>query len=126
MDARNRASIPALGIEAIVDLAGEETPVEVSRDLIYCRLPLVDGSGNCPARIDLAIETIRQLITARVPTLVACSAGLSRSPLLTAAALARSHNGSLKDTLKAVVSEAPSDVSPALLLDVSRQIDEPV
>ena len=88
MDARNRASVLAFSIEAVVDLAIEELPSPISRELLYFRIPLIDGCGNYQTHLKLAIDTIRHLIASETPTLIACSAGLSRSPLLTAAAIA--------------------------------------
>lgn len=44
-DARDLKSVLDRGIEAMVDLAIEEPPVSPTRELVYCRLPLVDGQG---------------------------------------------------------------------------------
>ncbi len=125
MDARNRASVLAFSIEAVVDLAIEELPSPISRELLYFRIPLIDGCGNSQAHLKLAIDTIRHLIASETPTLIACSAGLSRSPLLTAAAIAGIRHCSLNEALKAAVADAPSDVSTALLMEIRRLIDEP-
>ncbi len=35
-----------LGVQAVVDLAANEAPVQYSRDIAYCRLPLVDPQDN--------------------------------------------------------------------------------
>jgi hypothetical protein len=47
-DVRDLRRIHDLGVAAIVDLALEESVPQLTRDLIYCRFPLVDGSGNSP------------------------------------------------------------------------------
>ena len=45
MDARDISAVLGLGIVAIVDLAMEEPSIHFPRDIVYCRIPLVDGSG---------------------------------------------------------------------------------
>lgn len=52
-DARNLAALAEGGIEAVVDLAGDESPAALPRDLAYCRFPLVDGPGNPPGSCGL-------------------------------------------------------------------------
>ncbi len=67
-----------LGIEAMIELAEEEPSFPTRRDLISCRFPLIDGVGNRPELLALAIRTVAILIAAGIPTLVCCSDGLSR------------------------------------------------
>ena len=103
-----------LGIEAVVELAEEEPSFPTRRDMIACRFPLIDGSGNRPEVLELAVATLARLIAADVPTLVCCSMGLSRAPALVAAALARVERTSHHECLKRVTWHHPSDVSPGL------------
>lgn len=49
LDARDVSGVLRLGIEAVVDLAIEEPPIQYPRDLVYCRFPLVDGAENSPS-----------------------------------------------------------------------------
>lgn len=97
-DARDLKLIHDAGIEAVVDLAANEAPAVLSRDITYCRIPLVDGDGNSAELLRLAVNTTAQLAQDGVPTLVACSHGMSRSPTIVAFAVgatARHHcNGS--------------------------------
>jgi protein-tyrosine phosphatase len=88
-EARDLKSIHDAGIEAVVDLAANEAPAVLSRDIIYCRIPLVDGDGNPAELLRLAVSTLAQLVKEGLPTLVACSHGMSRSPTVVAFALAR-------------------------------------
>lgn len=88
-EARDVKGIHDAGIEAVVDLAANEPPAALSRDMIYCRIPLVDGDGNGAELLRLAVNTIAQLVREGVPTLVACSHGMSRSPTVTCYALMR-------------------------------------
>ena len=75
MDARNVTGVLGLGIAAVVDLAIEEPPIQFPRDVVYCRFPLIDGTGNQPAVLRVAIDTVAYFIASRTPTLVACGAG---------------------------------------------------
>jgi protein-tyrosine phosphatase len=102
------------GIQAIVQLALEEPPIQIPRSLIFCRFPLLDGNGNDPELINLAINTVASLIKYRIPTLVCCGAGMSRSPAIVAAALSMVEKAKLEDRLKYVTQFHPADVSPGL------------
>jgi protein-tyrosine phosphatase len=101
-------------IAAVVDLAYEEPPTSLTRDLISLRIPLVDGDGNDVNQVRLAIRVIGQLIMAATPTLVVCGAGMSRSPAIVAAAISIVHGKSLDESLKNVTDGQPHDVSPGL------------
>ncbi len=59
----------------------------VTRDLVYCRFPLVDGAGNDARILKMAVHTVAELLRKEVKTLVFCSAGMSRAPSIAAAAL---------------------------------------
>ena len=103
-----------LGVEAVVQLAAEEPTLPLPRELILCRFPLLDGAGNRPTLLSLAIETTAALVRERTPTLICCGAGMSRSPVMAAAALTRAYGGSPDDWLKTAAEHHPSDVSPGL------------
>lgn len=113
-DTRNWRAVFDVGIQAIVDLAGNELPANPPRELIYCRFPLVDGAGNSVDLLEVAVTTLEHFLRANVPVLVYCSAGMSRSPGVTAAALARITEQSLDESLSVVQQTGPVDVSPGL------------
>jgi protein-tyrosine phosphatase len=113
-DARNVRRLLQTGVVAVVDLALEEPAAALARDLVYCRIPLVDGAGNPPERLATAIGMTAALIRQQTPTLVACSAGMSRAPAVTAAALATVNDESPDDCLKQLTADNPHDISPAL------------
>ncbi|MHB8899994.1 MAG: dual specificity protein phosphatase family protein [Thermoguttaceae bacterium] len=119
LDARNITGVLELGIAAIIDLAIEEPPIQFPRDVIYCRFPLLDGSGNEPAILRAAIEATATFIASRIPTLVACGAGMSRSPAVVAAAIAIAEGTVLSDVLSKLTAGYPHDVSPGLLAEIS-------
>jgi protein-tyrosine phosphatase len=106
------------GIRAVVDLAYEEPPPALPRELILIRVPLTDGEGNSRKSLELAIGSVERLLQSAIPTLVACSAGLSRSPLIAAAAISRVERITLQSALQRIQQVKPLDVSPRLLKDV--------
>jgi protein-tyrosine phosphatase len=118
-DARNLQVLLDVGIEAIVDLAMSEPPIAVTRELIYCRFPLLDASGNHPRLLRVAAETVARFINAQIPTLVFCGAGLSRSPCIAAAGFALALDRPADDCLRMVTADGARDVSPQLWHDVT-------
>ena len=90
---------------------------------MYCRIPLVDGSGNRPEIIRAAVDLTASLIDSRVPTLVACGAGMSRSPIIVAAALARVDGRSLEQGLEDITIGVAHDVSTSLWAEVKAVCD---
>lgn len=88
-DARDLRTVISTGILALVDLALNEPPATVTRELVYCRFPLLDGNGNPHWMVRAAVETVTGLLRSRTPTLLYCGAGMSRTPIIAAAAIAR-------------------------------------
>ena len=111
-DSRAYRTIHACGIRALVQLAYEEASPEAPRDLIVHRIPLIDGGGNDAALLAVAIDALKALIEQRIPTLVTCSQGMSRSPCIIAAALARAERRSPPTVLGEIVAGLPADISP--------------
>ena len=74
-DARDLVALTESGVEAVVDLAHEEAPLSLLRELAYCRFPLIDGQGNPPWLLRAAVETVAGLVRSGVPTLVYCGRG---------------------------------------------------
>jgi hypothetical protein len=111
------------GIKALVELAAEEPPSQPPRELIYCRFPLLDGTGNERQLLDLAISSVANLLERKVPTLVACGRGLSRSPAVAAAALALIYQEPPGECLKRVAQHCHSDVSPGLWSEIASYLD---
>src|SRR5262249_24404723 len=87
-DGRDHRRLLDCGIQAVVQLALEEPPLQPPRDLIYLRFPLRDGADNPDALLKLAVGTLVCLLRHRIPTLACCGARMSRSPAVAAAALA--------------------------------------
>jgi protein-tyrosine phosphatase len=111
-DGRDFARIADAGIEAVVNLAFEDPPEPPPRGILYLRVPMIDGTGNRSAWIDLAITTVANLLRLSIPTLVHCGAGMSRAPTIAAAAIAIGFGKNVEDCLREIVARHPSDVSP--------------
>lgn len=114
MDARDLRLLYDNRVAAVVDLALNEAPAQLSRELIYCRIPIIDGDGNPSPLIRTAVRCVTTLIESGLRTLVACGAGMSRSPAIAAAALALHTKATPDECLAAITSNAPRDVSPTL------------
>ena len=122
-DARNVSQVLAAGIEAIVDLAMMCEPVKPTRELVYLRFPLVDGGDNPPWLICAAVHAVEGLVRLRISTLVACDGGMSRAPVVAAAALWFSTpTRSPDEVLRTVTATGPADVHPVLWADVKRYV----
>ncbi len=111
---RDVSRMHELGIRALVQLASEEPAIPVPRDLLYFRIPIADGSGDQDETLALAIRAVADLIARRVPTLVCCAAGLSRSPCVAAAGLAVAIGVSADEGLRQVADAGRCDVAPEL------------
>ena len=120
LDMQNVPAALSLGVKAVIDLAANEPPVQYPRDITYCRFPLTDGVGNDRVLLNLAVFTTAALVQSRVPTLVACSAGMSRSPAVAAAALAIAEQSQPDDVLLRIAATGPHDVSPALWAEIKK------
>lgn len=108
------------GVAAVVDLAINELPIVCPRDIVYCRTPLLDGGGNSVASLRLAIRIVTSLLAGNVPTLLFCSMGMSRTPVIAAAAISLHEGTPLEQSLLRVLRDRPADVSPTLLSEVAK------
>lgn len=117
-DVRDLDGIHAAGIVAVVDLAMNEPPAALTRELTYCRFPLIDGSGNPSWLLRMAVETVACLLRSGTPTLVSCGMGLSRSPCIAGAAIARVRGCPTAEGLAIATQSAAADVSPGLWAEV--------
>ncbi|GAA4440563.1 VOC family protein [Bremerella cremea] len=116
---RDIRNVLAEGVTAVVDLAMEEPPIAFPRDILYARFPLLDGSGNTLSVLNCSVLSLVELIQDERPTVVACSGGMSRSPIITAAALAQVNRISLESAIRQVTASGPHDLSPGLLSEVA-------
>lgn len=120
LDVRNPRLLFEQEIVAVVDVAYEEPPAALPREIIYCRIPLLDGGGNDAARLRLAVDTLIRLLGAGLRTLVGCSAGMNRSPCVAAAALACHLRQSPERVLERLGRLLPLEVSPQLWAEISQ------
>jgi protein-tyrosine phosphatase len=113
-DARNLQGLHDAGIVAVVDLAAEEKPATLAREMVYLRYPLMDGAGNPVWMLRLAVRAVARLSGEWVPTLVACGAGMSRSPAVVAVALGEIGVQTADEWIAELKDCGPVDVSPGL------------
>jgi hypothetical protein len=118
VDACNIKAVLDLGITAVVDLAIEEKPVIYPREIVCCRIPMVDGGGNPSHILRLALDTVATLLRYSVPTLVACGGGMSRSPAIVAAALALVRGTLPEAMLEEIAKHGAHDVVPGLWAEI--------
>jgi protein-tyrosine phosphatase len=117
-DARDAGGLFEGGISAVVDLAYEEPPAQLPRQLVYCRFPIVDGAGNDPVLLRLALSTTVELLRSETRALVACSAGMSRSPTIAICALAVHLDQSPESMLATVNEKSAFELHGGLWTDV--------
>jgi protein-tyrosine phosphatase len=110
------------GILAVVTVALSEPPPSLPQEIVYCRFPLVDGADNPEWLLRAAVETVAGLLRSGTPTLVHCSAGISRSPAVGAAALALAIGCSFAEGLLAVMQSGPADISPGLWAAIQQAV----
>jgi len=122
LDSADLRAVHAEGIEALIDLAINEPVPKISRELVYCRFPILDGIGNRLELLRLAVSTTSALLRAGTPTLVFCSAGMSRSPAVAAAALAVATDRSAAECLAEVIAGAPADLAPGLWQELMKLV----
>lgn len=120
LDARDLPRLYEHEIAAVIDLALEERPAQLGREMVYCRFPLLDGGGNSPSLLSMAVDGVARLIRDETPTLVACGVGMSRSPAVVAMAIAKLSGASADETLAELVAGQPHDVSLHLWAELRR------
>jgi hypothetical protein len=122
-DLRDFRSILNAEISAVIALADNEPAAVLPRELVQMRFPLNDGGENPEWLLKLAIESTAACLRAGVPVLVCCSAGMSRSVCVAAAAIALVEHRPILETLPAVVGNAPADVSPQFFAQIRAILD---
>lgn len=113
-DLRDIGKLSELGIKAVVEVADNEPSATLPRQFLRHRFPLSDDGENSEIYLSLAWETLLQLLKHRIPTIVVCSAGMSRSLLVIAASLSLIERIPFPEVLKELVREKRADISPAL------------
>jgi protein-tyrosine phosphatase len=117
-DVRDLRSLFSTGILAVIDLALNEPPARLPRELVYCRFPLIDGAGNPPWLLRAAVDCVAHFLRCGTQTLVYCGAGMSRSPCIAAAAIAAVRGCLADEALMEVAKSGPVDVMPGLWAEV--------
>lgn len=118
-------AVLAVGIEAVMEVADSEPLAHLPRELIRLRFPLSDGGTNPAWLLRLAANSLAALVQAKVPTLVCCRAGMSRSVCLAAAGLSIANGRPLNESLSLVASTGPADVAPELWDQFQQALESP-
>jgi protein-tyrosine phosphatase len=113
-DGHDHSRLYEQDIRALVQLAAEEPPSMPPRAMTYLRCPLVDEAVNQGELLTVAIHTVSSLISLRIPTLVCCGAGMSRSPAIAAGAISWSSGEAPEASLRRIIQQRRADVSPGL------------
>ena len=118
-DIRKPQGLFDAGIEAVVELADNETFAGLPREIVRCRFPLSDSGDNPAWLLRMTIRTVASFLENNVRVLVCCSGGMNRSICVSAAGVAVADRIPLNQALLAVTQSGPADVSPRLLEEVS-------
>lgn len=78
-DLRDARSVLSAGIEAVVELAGNESYADLPRELIRCRFPLTDSRDHPAWLLRVAADSVVAFLLAGLPVIISCSGGMSRS-----------------------------------------------
>jgi hypothetical protein len=117
-DLRDPRAVLNAGVEAVVELADSEQLASLPRELVRFRFPLSDGGPNPPWLLRLAAESVAALLRAKVPTLICCANGMSRSLCIAAAGITLAEGQPIREALVKLAQAGPADVSPGLLAQV--------
>lgn len=113
-DGRDARALFENRILAVADLAAEEVPAQLPRELKYFRIPLLDGAGNDQASLKIAVIVVAAHLQSGVGMLVCCGAVLSRSPAIASFAMAQWNDRLPIECLNEIRSCKALDISPAL------------
>ena len=69
-----------------------------------------------------AIDLVVNFVHGRQRTLIACSGGMSRSPLIASAVVAKIENIDFNDAIQQVIRTGPCDISPALYVAIKQLV----
>lgn len=118
-DGREPRSLFDAGITSVIDVAFEERPAQLPRQMTYCRYPLNDGGGNDPKMLRQTLRTAINFLSSGFPTLIACSAGMSRSPTIAAFALAHHLSKNPEEIIAGIAGIRSLELNPELWRDVN-------
>lgn len=121
-EARQILPVTSLQVEAVLDLAANELPVQFPRELVYCRFPISDGAENNQTVLLAALTVTSHFVRNLTPTFIYCSAGMSRSVAIAAGAIALAEGAVADNVLSRITSTGAHDVSPALWSEVRRLV----
>ncbi len=123
-DVREPRTLFDAGVTTVIDVAYEESPTQIPRQLTYCRFPLNDGGGNAPNMLLQALRTTTDFLGSGTRTIIACSAGMSRSPTIAAFALAHHLSENPDDVIARIGRVKSLELKPELWADMLIALDK--
>lgn len=124
LDIRERESLFDIGVTNVIDVAYEEKPAQLPRQLVYCRFPLNDGAGNEPSVVLQALRTACDFLKFKSKTLIACSAGMSRSPTIAAFSLAHHLKVMPEEVIERIGDKKSLELNPDFWLEVKMAFEQ--
>ena len=117
-EARDAGLLSRQGIRSVLSLDGSLTPndAEGLGVAAVVAFDLIDGDGNAPGALGLAVSALEGLLRAHAPVLVHCHAGRSRSVVVVAGFLAR--------TLRLRAEEALARVAARRVVCITPEFEE--
>jgi protein-tyrosine phosphatase len=117
LEAQNAACLRHHGIRSVLSLDGtlaENDAKRLGLEMIVA-IRLTDGAGNDIRVLQRAVESLGELVRSYPPVLVQCHAGRSRSIVVVAGHLAKSHNIEPVEAVALVAEKRDVNVTPALI-----------
>lgn len=119
--ARDYNTLKKEGITATLNVAIDlDTSDYYGPDVLRCKRGLIDGPGNEQADFDKAVQLLIELLAEGHKVLVHCHAGVSRSPSVVAAHIAKTTGNSFQYALDFVGEKRPIIHPHAALVKLAR------
>lgn len=119
-DARTKSILEESNITAILNVAGDLFQSDMGK--VYSHMGLTDGPGNDKIDMLAAIDKLGELLDAGHTVLVHCHMGVSRSPTIVAAYIARNDKISLDTALDYIKRCRPIVDPHHALTDLAKEI----
>ncbi|MEZ5941053.1 MAG: hypothetical protein R3C18_06660 [Planctomycetaceae bacterium] len=117
-DGRDHKVLAKCGVQAVLQLAGEEPALELPLDVLQFRIPILDSVGNISHRLILASNLLTTLLANDMTTLVCCSEGNGRSLAIATCAIGQMNGQTPFDCLKFVQENHATNISAGLWNDL--------
>jgi hypothetical protein len=116
LEAQNTELLRHHGFRSVLSLDGSLTSDDAGRlgVAVVVAFRLVDGAGNDPRVLKMAIEALGDLVGSNAPVLVHCHAGRSRSVVVVAGHLANTQGVDAEEGIARVTARREANVTSEL------------